>query len=91
MERGERELKGKESERRLSASVMNSPSAFVHGYAWPPCWLRLGSPTMAYIYKEFVQYMTMYTMCLSYKGVLYLECWPNVLFHSIVVGVEHCI
>ena len=26
-----RELKGKESERRLSASVMNSPSAFVHG------------------------------------------------------------
>ena len=31
MERGERELKGKESERRLSASVMNSPSAFVHG------------------------------------------------------------
>ena len=44
-----------------------------------------------YIYKEFVQHMTMYTMCLSYKGVLYLECWPNVLFHSIVVGVEHCI
>ena len=31
MGRGERELKGKESERRLSASVMNSPSAFVHG------------------------------------------------------------
>ena len=44
-----------------------------------------------YIYKEFVRYMTMYTMCLSYKGILYLECWPNVLFHSIVVGVEHCI
>ena len=22
---------------------------------------------------------------------VYLECWPNVLFHSIVVGVEHCI
>ena len=31
MGRGERKLKGKECERRLSASVMNSPSAFVHG------------------------------------------------------------
>ena len=31
MGRGERELKGKECEKRLSASVMNSPSAFVHG------------------------------------------------------------
>ena len=31
MGRGERKLKGKECERRLSVSVMNSPSAFVHG------------------------------------------------------------
>ena len=31
MGRGERKLKGKEYERHLSATVMNSPSAFVHG------------------------------------------------------------
>ena len=31
MGRSERKLKGKECERRLSASVMNSLSAFVHG------------------------------------------------------------
>ena len=31
MGRGERKLKVKDCERRLSASVMKSPSAFVHG------------------------------------------------------------
>ena len=44
-----------------------------------------------YIQRVCTVYDHIYTMCLSYKGILYLECWPNVLFHSIVVGVEHCI
>ena len=33
-----------EGERRLSATVMNSPSAFVYGYVWLLCCLCKGHP-----------------------------------------------
>ena len=43
---------------------------------------------MAYTYKEFVRYMTMllYTVCFSYKGILYLEC-QLYTDYTAVVGV----
>ena len=41
-----------EDERRLSVSVMNSPSPFVQGWAWPLCWPMQGSPTMAHTYLQ---------------------------------------
>ena len=48
--------KGKEGERCLSASVMNSSSAFVQGQAWPLCWPMQGTPTMAYTFRVCMVY-----------------------------------
>ena len=47
--------KGKEGERRLSASVMNSPSASAQGQAWPLCGLAYARVTHHGIYVQYLQ------------------------------------
>ena len=73
--------KGKEEERHLSASVMNSPSPFVQG-----------SPTMAHTYKICMVYDHAYR-CFLYKGILHLTTKKFKLNTDCtkVVGVEYYI
>ena len=65
--------KGKEGERRLSASVMNSPLPLIlcKGRRGHCVGLCKGHPPW-HIPTEFVWYMTMYTVSFSYTGILYL-------------------
>ena len=48
--------KGKEGERHLSASVMNSPSTFVQELAWPLCWPMQRLPIIASGYRVCMVY-----------------------------------
>ena len=63
--------KGKEGERRLSASVMNTPCHLCKGRRGHCVGLSKGHPPW-HIPTEFVWYMTMYTVRFLYKQILYL-------------------
>ena len=76
--------KGKEGERRLSASVMNSPSVVCMGRRGHCVGLCKGHPPW-HIPTEFVWYMTMYTVCFYTRGSnLATECQLNTDYTKIV-------